>query len=50
MGVLHHEIGTHFLRRLNETMQVWHGKRKKYGLKSCITIEEGLGCVHMLLD
>jgi hypothetical protein len=29
---------------------VWHGKRKKYGLKSCIAIEEGLGCIHMMLE
>lgn len=50
VGVLHHEIGTHFLRRLNETQQVWHNKRKKYGLKSCIAIEEGLGCLNMMLE
>lgn len=50
MGVLHHEIGTHFIRRLNETQQIWHGKRKKYGLKSCIAVEEGLGCIHMLME
>ena len=49
-GVLHHEIGTHFLRRYNEVLQVWHGKRKKYGLKSCITIEEGMGCINMMLE
>lgn len=50
MGVLHHEIGTHFIRRFNEVQQVWHGKRKKYGLKSCMAIEEGLGCINMVLE
>jgi hypothetical protein len=49
-GVLHHEIGTHFLRRFNEIQQPWHGKRKKYGLKSCIAIEEGMGCINMMLE
>ncbi len=36
LGVLHHEIGTHFLRKHNEKLQVWHKKREKYELKSCI--------------
>jgi len=49
-GVLHHEIGTHFIRRMNETKQVWFGKRKKFGLRSCIATEEGLGCINMLLE
>jgi hypothetical protein len=29
---------------------VWHGKRKKFGLKSCIIIEEGMGCINMMLE
>jgi hypothetical protein len=36
MGVLHHEIGTHYLRKYNERLQVWHKKREKYELKNCI--------------
>ena len=36
MGVLHHEIGSHYLRRFNEVQQEWHNHRKKYGLKSAI--------------
>ena len=50
LGVLHHEIGSHFLRRFNEVQQVWHNERKKFGLKSTVTIEEGSGCVNMMLE
>jgi len=50
LGVLHHEIGSHFLRRYNEVQQVWHNERKKYGLKNTVTIEEGSGCVNMVLE
>jgi len=50
LGVLHHEIGSHFLRRFNEVQQVWHNERKKYGLKSTVTIEEGSGCINMMLE
>ena len=49
-GVLHHEIGSHFLRRFNEVQQPWHNERKKYGLKSSITIEEGSGCINMFIE
>ena len=35
-GLLHHEIGTHFIRRYNEVQQVWHNKREMYGLKSTL--------------
>ena len=41
LGVLHHEIGSHFLRRFNEIQQPWHNEQKKIGLKSTVTIEEG---------
>lgn len=36
VGVLHHEIGTHYLRKHNERNQAWHKKREKYELKNCI--------------
>lgn len=49
-GVLHHEIGSHFLRRFNEVQQPWHNERKKFGIKSCILIEEGSGCINMFLE
>ena len=50
IGVLHHEIGSHFLRRFNEVQQPWHNERKKFGLKSTVTIEEGSGCINMMLE
>lgn len=50
LGVLHHEIGSHFLRRFNEVQQPWHNERKKWALKSTMTIEEGSGCVNMMLE
>lgn len=49
-GVLHHEIGSHFIRRFNEVQQPWHPERNKWGLKSTVIIEEGSGCVNMMLE
>lgn len=49
-GTLHHEIGSHFLRRFNEVQQPWHNERKKWGLKNTVTIEEGSGCLNMYLE
>lgn len=46
MGVLHHEIGTHYLRKYNEKLQVWYKKRDKYELKSCIQTEEGFATIN----
>lgn len=34
MGVLDHEIGTHYLRRHNEKFQFWYKKKEKYDLKN----------------
>lgn len=48
--MLHHEIGSHYLRRFNECQQEWHNHRKKYGLKSAILQEEGSGCINMHLE
>lgn len=28
----------------------WHNKRKEWGLKNTVTIEEGSGCINMFLD
>lgn len=50
LGVLHHEIGSHFLRRFNEVQQPWHDERKKFGLKNTVCIEEGSGCINMYLE
>lgn len=46
MGVIDHEIGTHYLRRHNERLQVWAKKRDKHDIKNCIRTEEGLACTN----
>jgi len=46
MGVIDHEIGTHFLRRNNEKFQVWYKKREKYEVKNCMKTEEGFACTN----
>ncbi len=50
MGVLHHEIGTHFLRKFNEKQQVWYKKREKYELRNCIQTEEGFASINQLFE
>jgi hypothetical protein len=45
-GLLDHEIGTHFLRKFNDKMQIWANNRKKYELKPFITTEEGLATIN----
>lgn len=50
MGVLHHEIGTHFLRKYNEKFQCWYKKREKYELKNCIQTEEGFASINQLFE
>jgi hypothetical protein len=49
-GVLHHELGTHLLRSLNDKKQVWNNKRKKWGLKHYVETEEGLATIHTNID
>lgn len=49
-GVLHHEIGTHVLRRLNEEKQPWHEKREMYGFKNHRETEEGLATLHSYIE
>lgn len=46
LGVLHHEIGTHLIRSLNEKLQVWHKKRNLYRLQAYAKTEEGLACIN----
>ena len=46
LPVLHHEIGTHFIRRLNDKKQKWYGKKDKYDIRSWIQTEEGFACVN----
>lgn len=49
IGLLHHEIGTHFIRKFNDRKQKWHGK-KQYDIKNCIVTEEGLACVNQMIE
>ena len=49
-GVLHHELGTHLLRSLNDKKQVWNNKRKKWSLKHYVETEEGLATIHTNID
>jgi len=46
MGVIDHEIGTHFLRRYNERLQIWSKKREKHEVRNCIRSEEGFACTN----
>ncbi|XP_068117342.1 microtubule-associated tyrosine carboxypeptidase 1 isoform X2 [Hyperolius riggenbachi] len=50
-GVLRHEIGTHYLRGVNDANQPWHGSegRKQFGLKPANPTEEGLASLHSVL-
>ena len=50
LGVLDHEIGTHFLRKHNEKNQKWYKKRDKFEMKTCIATEEGLACTNQLIS
>lgn len=50
MGVLHHEIGSHFVRRFNEIQQPWHKCREAYSLESALLQEEGSGCLNFYLE
>ena len=46
MGVLDHEIGTHYLRKFNESQQKWFKKKEHYKMSTCIATEEGLASIH----
>ncbi|XP_043937374.1 uncharacterized protein KIAA0895-like homolog [Protopterus annectens] len=50
-GMLRHEIGTHYLRGINNNRQPWHSSsgRKQYGLKPANPTEEGLASLHSVL-
>lgn len=52
-GMLHHEIGTHFLRDRNDKLQPWtreRNGRKKYRLEDKNPTEEGLATLHTVLE
>ncbi|CAG9333155.1 unnamed protein product [Blepharisma stoltei] len=48
-GAMDHEIGTHLIRTLNETKQVWYKKRDKFNLKPFLETEEGLATLHTVI-
>ncbi|KAM4611190.1 microtubule-associated tyrosine carboxypeptidase 1 [Discoglossus pictus] len=50
-GMLRHEIGTHYLRGVNDSHQPWHRSegRKQFGLKPANPTEEGLASLHSVL-
>ncbi|MBI5151694.1 MAG: DUF1704 domain-containing protein [Candidatus Pacebacteria bacterium] len=43
---LHHEIGTHVFRRLNDERQPWYEKREAYHLHQPYETEEGLAVIN----
>ncbi|KAJ0001768.1 hypothetical protein NQD34_001564 [Periophthalmus magnuspinnatus] len=50
-GMLRHEIGTHYLRGVNNSLQPWSSseQRKALGLKGANPTEEGLASLHSVL-
>ncbi|XP_060924687.1 microtubule-associated tyrosine carboxypeptidase isoform X2 [Limanda limanda] len=50
-GMLRHEIGTHYLRGVNNQLQLWNTSdgRKQFGLKPANPTEEGLASLHSVL-
>ncbi|XP_049896729.1 uncharacterized protein KIAA0895-like [Epinephelus moara] len=50
-GMLRHEIGTHYLRGVNNNLQPWASTegRKQFGLKPANPTEEGLASLHSVL-
>ncbi|XP_053297028.1 microtubule-associated tyrosine carboxypeptidase [Pleuronectes platessa] len=50
-GMLRHEIGTHYLRGVNNQLQPWATSdgRKQFGLKPANPTEEGLASLHSVL-
>ncbi|KAM3828783.1 microtubule-associated tyrosine carboxypeptidase 1 isoform 2-T5 [Vipera latastei] len=50
-GMLRHEIGTHYIRGVNNASQPWHSSegRKQYCLKPANPTEEGLASLHSVL-
>merc|ERR1739847_255315 len=53
-ALLDHELGTHFIRMLNEGLQPWYSDRKKFNLSesrsyNMLKAEEGLAAIHTVL-
>ncbi len=45
-GILHHEIGTHVFRRINDELQLWHKRRNDFNLRPYLETEEGIALLH----
>eukprot|EP01017_Pseudomicrothorax_dubius_P023858 TRINITY_DN2540_c0_g1_i4.p1 TRINITY_DN2540_c0_g1~~TRINITY_DN2540_c0_g1_i4.p1 ORF type:complete len:518 (-),score=119.07 TRINITY_DN2540_c0_g1_i4:289-1842(-) len=50
VGVMNHEIGTHFIRKFNDKNQPWFKNRRKLQMKAFICDEEGLAALNQLYD
>ena len=49
LGVLDHEVGTHFMRSYNEKYQMWYNKREQCNMKTSIATEEGFAICNQLV-
>lgn len=49
-STLDHEIGTHYLKTLNDEKQPWFQSRKEFGLRDYLETEEGLAVIHYYLS
>ncbi len=45
-GILHHEIGTHVFRRMNDELQLWHKRRSDFNLHPYLETEEGIALLN----
>ena len=48
--MLNHEIGTHYLRDLNEGLQPWRKRKEKFRIEDKNPTEEGLASLHTVLE
>lgn len=49
IGVLHHEIGTHYFRTLNERRSPWYEKRAEFHMRPKTQSEEGLAMLNQMI-
>lgn len=50
IGLLNHEIGTHYLRKVNNGQQVWAENRKMFKMGKFLVTEEGLAAINMFFE
>lgn len=46
VGMLNHDVGTHFFRTMNDKKQVWHGKSHEFHMHPYTVTEEGLAVLN----